>query len=155
MTPGMRRLVTSVAGDLAPAGRFVLFVVTRGEQIVAANALLGAGNELAGWLFGFDERSERLSPFHVTITDAVRHAAARGISRIDLGHGGQAYKGRVATGEETLVWVSLVEPGPGHLMRRASLLPELYREDVSRAVPERIRPQVWRMLNLLARFRRG
>jgi hypothetical protein len=67
---------------------------------------------------------------------AVRDAAGRAQRWLDLGPGSTEYKHRLATGEETLRWTSLVVRGVRYPWSRLRLLPECLDDTAARLLPD-------------------
>jgi CelD/BcsL family acetyltransferase involved in cellulose biosynthesis len=135
----VERMLDEAAAELAPAGRFRVWVLEVDGNPVSSQVLVGAGGELAYWLGGFDEAWASHQPALQTLVAAAEHAWAVGDRRLDLGAGGQSYKYRLADGEEVLEWRVLVPSGRRQPVALATMAPR----HGTRAVVERV-PQEWK-----------
>jgi CelD/BcsL family acetyltransferase involved in cellulose biosynthesis len=120
-------LLRRAADELGPARMQVWTAEVDGVAVGSA-VFLAAGTQTHYWLGGFDEEWGRCSPSLLLLVEAVRHAADHGVERVSLGPGPQAYKHRLATGEDLLDWVDLLPRGlryPGVRLRQSPY--RLYR----------------------------
>jgi CelD/BcsL family acetyltransferase involved in cellulose biosynthesis len=129
-----------------PPDRLRVFVIAADEGIVAAHVLVAAGGEVSSWLNGHDDSWGDLNPQIQLGIAAIEHALAVGDRRLDLGAGTMEHKERLANGEETLRWVTLVPRGRGHLMTRARLLPGQARLTLSQRLSDEQKRRVKRIL---------
>jgi CelD/BcsL family acetyltransferase involved in cellulose biosynthesis len=118
---GIRRMLAVAGRELIPQGRFRLWCLDVAGETVSAHLFVAAGDELAYWLGGFDERFAKEHPGLITLVVAIGDALAREDARVDLGPGGQDYKYRLADSEERLELVSLIPPGPFEAVVRGEL----------------------------------
>ena len=142
----VEQMLRDVAADLAPLGRFRVWVLEVDGTPISCQIFVGAGGELAYWLGGFDEAWAQQRPALQTIVAALEHAWAVGDRRVDLGGGGQSYKYRLADGEEVLDWRVLVPPGPRRVVARATLAPRHGTRAVLERLPQDLKDRVKRLL---------
>jgi CelD/BcsL family acetyltransferase involved in cellulose biosynthesis len=121
MNDRVQRMLVQAGQELAHLGRFRLWCLDVAGETVSAHLFISAGDEVAYWLGGFDERFAKEHPGVITLVVAIEDALARGERRVDLGSGGQHYKYRLANSEETLQLASLVPPGPLEPVARGEL----------------------------------
>jgi CelD/BcsL family acetyltransferase involved in cellulose biosynthesis len=145
LSTAVERMLLDVARDLAPSGRFRLWVADSGGELISAQIFLAAGGELSYWLGGFDATWASHQPSLQVIVAALEHAWSVGDQRVDLGAGGQAYKFRVADGEESLEWHDLVTPGR-HLPTRADVALRAGWRRLLEATPETVKNRAKRVL---------
>lgn len=113
------RMLRGAADQLGPA-RFQIWTAEVDQAGAVASAVfLTAGAEMHYWLGGFDERWSRWSPSLLLLVEAVQYAADCGCHRMSLGPGAQAYKYRIATGEDLLDSVDLMPRGTRYPYVRA------------------------------------
>jgi CelD/BcsL family acetyltransferase involved in cellulose biosynthesis len=142
----VERMLADVAAELAPCGRFRLWVLEVDGEPVSSQVLVGAGDELAYWLGGFDEAWASHQPALQTLVAAAEHAWSVGDRRLDLGAGGQSYKYRLADGEELLEWRVLVPGGRRQPLALATLAPRHGTRAVVERVPQDLKDRVKRSL---------
>jgi CelD/BcsL family acetyltransferase involved in cellulose biosynthesis len=121
----MPAMLEDVGESLVDQGRFRLMMLEIDGEPVSAHLALAAGGEVLFVNTGWDERFARLSPSSVNMLYALEHAFACGDRRVDLGLGEQAYKQRVADGDDPVAWVLIATPGRRlalTLLRSAPLL---------------------------------
>ena len=129
LRPPVERMLAAAAGSL-PSGRMWLWTIRHGEQVVASEIFLGAGDEAVYWLGGHDEAWSRFKPGLVTLAAAIEDAVDRGAARFDLGPGAQDYKLRLADDSMRLIWATLVPPGRAGAAAYAWLAAERVRRRV-------------------------
>ena len=142
----VERMLADVAAELAPCGRFRLWVLEVDGEPVSSQVLVGAGGELAYWLGGFDEAWASHQPALQTLVAAAEHAWSVGDRRLDLGAGGQSYKYRLADGEELLEWRVLVPGGRRQPLALATLAPRHGTRAVVERMPQDLKDRVKRSL---------
>jgi CelD/BcsL family acetyltransferase involved in cellulose biosynthesis len=142
----VERMLADVAAELAPSGRFRLWVLEVDGAPVSCQVLVGAGGELAYWLGGFDEAWASSQPALQTLVAAAEHAWSVGDRRLDLGAGGQGYKYRLADGEDLLEWRVLVPGGRRQPLALATLAPRHGTRAVVERVPQDLKDRVKRAL---------
>jgi len=134
------------ASETLPPERFRLFVIAGPEGTAAANLLVAAGGEVGSWLNGHDDAWGDLNPQLQLLAASIEHAIAVGDRRLDLGAGTLEHKQRLASGAETLRWMTLVPPGRGRLRTRLGLLPGQARLALSHRVSDEQKRRVKRLL---------
>jgi CelD/BcsL family acetyltransferase involved in cellulose biosynthesis len=111
------------AGERLSPGRLQIWTAQVDGAAVASALFVAAGDETHYWLGGFDEQWSRCSPSRLLLVEAVRFAGERNLRRVSLGPGGQAYKYRLATGEDQLDWVDLLPRGSRYPYVRVQQVP--------------------------------
>jgi CelD/BcsL family acetyltransferase involved in cellulose biosynthesis len=142
----VERMLRAAAAELAPLGRFRVWVLEVDGAAVSSQVLVAAGGELAYWLGGFDEEWASRQPALQTLVAAAEHAWAVGDRRLDLGAGGQSYKYRLADGEDELEWRVLVPTGRRQPVALATLAPRHGTRAVVERVPQELKDRVKRSL---------
>jgi CelD/BcsL family acetyltransferase involved in cellulose biosynthesis len=107
----MPAMLRDVGQQLLTENRFRLMVLEIDGEPIAAHLVLAAGGEILAVNGGWDERWARLSPTVVHCLYLIENAIEHGDQRIDLGLGEQAYKRRLADGNDPVAWVLLMVPG--------------------------------------------
>jgi hypothetical protein len=97
-------------------------------------------------LGGFDDAWASHQPALQTLVAAAEHAWSVGDRRLDLGAGGQAYKYRLADGEECLEWRVIVPSGRRQPLALATLAPRHGTRAVVERVPQDMKDRVKRSL---------
>jgi CelD/BcsL family acetyltransferase involved in cellulose biosynthesis len=149
--PGTEAMLREAAVALLPTGRFRLFTVDDGRDIVSSQLFVAAGRRMSYWLGGFDERLARHRPGLVAILAAVRDAFERGIREIDFGRGMHPYKLRFADARRDAEWMTLVPRGPRAISTRLRLFPrngaravaDRLPEDLRARIRQRVQPPAW------------
>jgi len=141
----VERMLVAVGQELLDRGRFRLLSIDLAGETVAARLLLAAGRELSAWNSGFDEAHAKLSPSVQSILEALRDASERGQQTMSLGPGGQEYKSRLSSWEDSLHARVLILPGPTYPLARLRLIPAQARMGLS----SRLSPQTKRRLRRL------
>jgi CelD/BcsL family acetyltransferase involved in cellulose biosynthesis len=118
---GTREMLLDVARELLPLERYRLWCLDLEGETISAHLFVAAGDEIAYWLGGFDDRFARDRPGLITLVAAIEDALERGERRVDLGPGAQDYKYRLANSEETHEFVTLVPPGIRQPLARGEL----------------------------------
>jgi CelD/BcsL family acetyltransferase involved in cellulose biosynthesis len=139
LTDRVEQVLADAARQLIGQGRFQLWMVSLGDDVIGSGVFLSAGTETAYWLGGFDERKARFEPSLLTILAAVRYALANGGGRFNLGAGGQPYKYRFSDDEETLEWSLLLPPGLRGALARSQMLPQRARTALAGRLPPRLK----------------
>ncbi|HEY7875046.1 MAG TPA: GNAT family N-acetyltransferase [Actinomycetota bacterium] len=109
------------AGRRMLDGRFRLWSLEIGDELVSSHLFLVAGGEVSYWLGGFDQRWARYKPSIQVLLAAIEDAWERGDARVDLGGGSQDYKLRFTDATERLDWVTVVPPGWRRPVTRAAV----------------------------------
>ena len=107
LVPGITQMLAQASGELGPE-RMQVWTADVDGRVVAAALFVCAGQEMHYWLGGFEDEWAPLSLSVLLLVEAVQHAAGAGYRRVSFGPGAQAYKYRLATGEERLDWIDLV-----------------------------------------------
>jgi CelD/BcsL family acetyltransferase involved in cellulose biosynthesis len=107
----MPAMLRDVGRQLLAESRFRLMVLELDGEPISAHLALAAGGEILAVNGGWDERWARLSPTVVHCLYLIENAIEHGDERIDLGLGEQAYKRRLADGNDPVAWVLLMVPG--------------------------------------------
>jgi CelD/BcsL family acetyltransferase involved in cellulose biosynthesis len=131
----VERLLAEAGGTLIEDGRFRLWSLDLGDQIISSHLALRAGTECAYWLGGFDARYATLSPSLLGILNVIEDALDTGVRRVDLGGGSADWKLRFADDQGTLAWLRLVPQGRRHALARARLAPGQWRRAAASRVP--------------------
>lgn len=98
----IERTLLAAGSELLPRDRFRLYCLEMGGRTIAAQLVLAAGSVSAAWNSGFDEDYSRYAPSIQCIAHALADAVERGERGFSLGSGGQDYKSRMATREESV-----------------------------------------------------
>jgi len=138
----VERMLVAVGEELLDSGRFRLLSIDLAGETVAARLLLAAGRELSAWNSGFDEEQAKLSPSTQSIFAALEDAGERGQQTMSLGPGGQDYKSRLSSWEDSLSSRVLILPGATYPLARLRLVPAQVRVGLS----GRLSPQAKRRL---------
>ena len=117
----VERMLAQAGRELLGEGRFRLWVVEVGGEIISSQIFVAAGGEVTYWLGGFDERWARLAPSLLGIIAGIEHAWSAGDERVVLGAGGQDYKYTLSDEEEAVEWTVLVPRGLRYPLTRAQL----------------------------------
>jgi len=86
----------------------LLSVLYAGDQPVAAQFGLRAGNLLVGWFTGYDTRFRRYSPGLIQLRQMAEELAATGIHAIDMGGGARNYYKETLKSHDILVAEGIV-----------------------------------------------
>lgn len=141
-------VLAKAARDLAPRSRLWLWIAATREGAIGAHLFVSAGDTVAYWNGGFDERFAAYRPGFQLLAAAVDDALRRGYRVFELGPGAQHYKRRFATREYKLQSGTLIAPNRGYALARGQLvLNRLRRTAISRLSPE----QRQRVRQLLSR----
>ncbi|HWM64871.1 MAG TPA: GNAT family N-acetyltransferase [Solirubrobacterales bacterium] len=142
------RMLIAAGSALLESGRFRLLCLELEGKPIAARVLLATEREVCMWNSGFDEDFSKLSPSMQSLLHALGDAASgRDELGISLGPGGQSYKNRLSTGEDTLASYVLLPSGIGYPLARLRLAREQWRH----ALVERLSPTAKRRLRRLLR----
>jgi CelD/BcsL family acetyltransferase involved in cellulose biosynthesis len=90
-----------------PALSGVLFTLSLGEKLVAANYFLRSGDVLHDWIMAHDDAFNTYSPGVMLGRMAVEWAAENGFREVDFGPGPYQYKRQLSTGQRVLAWGSV------------------------------------------------
>jgi CelD/BcsL family acetyltransferase involved in cellulose biosynthesis len=142
---GVERMLIAVGLDLLPSGRFRLLCLDLDGEVIAADLLLAAGEEVSAWNSGFDDTYRDFSPIMQCLVHALADAADRGERSMNLGPGDQDYKYRLS-GSEDCIRSSVIAPrGASYPLVRLRLAPRRAR----RALASRLSPEAKRRLRRL------
>ncbi|MGI8660806.1 MAG: GNAT family N-acetyltransferase [Thermoleophilaceae bacterium] len=150
LVEGISPMLTEVARELAPSGRFRVATIELEGRLISVHLFLAAGGEVSYWNGGFDERWEHHKPSLQALLFAIADSMERGDRRMDLGPGAQDYKQRLADDEDVVDTLTLVPRGLAYPLSRLRLAPHQARWGLSR----RLSPDVKRRLRA-ALQRRG
>jgi CelD/BcsL family acetyltransferase involved in cellulose biosynthesis len=131
-------MVREAARELGPE-RLRVWLLELDGTAISAEIVLTAGDQVAYWLGGFDPSVSELQPSVQTVIAILESVADEGARRLDLGPGDSDYKLRLATGETTYRWQTLVPPGRSGLAGRVADTPRRTRLAVGPHIPARIR----------------
>jgi CelD/BcsL family acetyltransferase involved in cellulose biosynthesis len=142
---GIERMLVAVGVDLLASGRFRLLCLDLGGEVIAADLLLAAGEEVSAWNSGFDDTYRDFSPIMQCLVYALADAADRGERSMNLGPGDQDYKYRLS-GSEDCIRSSVIAPrGASYPLVRLRLAPRWAR----RSLASRLSPEAKRRLRRL------
>jgi CelD/BcsL family acetyltransferase involved in cellulose biosynthesis len=130
----MPAMLRDVGRQLIGEDRFRLMVLEIDGEPISAHLVLAAGGEILAVNGGWDERWARLSPTVVHCLYLIENAIEHGDRRIDLGLGEQAYKRRIADGNDPVAWVLLMVPGKRLALTTLRTTPLLVRYGARDAV---------------------
>jgi CelD/BcsL family acetyltransferase involved in cellulose biosynthesis len=108
----VERMLRSAGRRMMRDLRLRIWTLDVGGRTISSHIFLAAGGEVSYWLGGFDEAWARYHPGLQVLVSSLEHAWSTGDRRVDLGGGGQAYKYRLADGEDSLSWVHVIPSGP-------------------------------------------
>jgi CelD/BcsL family acetyltransferase involved in cellulose biosynthesis len=137
LTPGVERMLSDAARELAVEGRFRLWLVEMDGRVIGAGVRLAAGGEVSNWLASFDEARRDINGPLLMMVAEIEDGLARGDRRIDLGGGRAELKSRVADNEQALETFLMLPPGARRPFVAASLLPGRLRRAVGARLPPR------------------
>jgi CelD/BcsL family acetyltransferase involved in cellulose biosynthesis len=143
--PGIRMLCAAAA-ELAPAGRLWMSHVEGPDTPVAALLFVAAGRVAAYWNGGFDDGWARARPGLVALVGAVEEALRRGHAEVDLGPGGQHYKGRLADERRDLLTLSLRPRDMSYPVTRLRLAPGDARARLAASLSQERKERIKRLL---------
>jgi CelD/BcsL family acetyltransferase involved in cellulose biosynthesis len=118
----VEEMLRAAAVALASQQRLWLWSIAGEDALISAYLFVGAGDQAIAWLGGHDEAWNVYQPGLETMIVAIEDGFARGLDRLDLGPGAQAYKLRLADSSETLEFVSLAPWGAGFPLVRGLLV---------------------------------
>jgi CelD/BcsL family acetyltransferase involved in cellulose biosynthesis len=144
---GIERMLVAVGRQLLPSGRFRLICLDLNGEVIAADLLLAAGQEVSAWNSGFDETHREFSPIMQCLVYALADAAERGERTMSLGPGAQSYKYRLSNAEDCLKSSVIAPRGGSFPLVRLRLLPRQGR----RVLAKRLTPEAKRRLRRLGR----
>jgi CelD/BcsL family acetyltransferase involved in cellulose biosynthesis len=145
LTPGVEEILLAAGRRLIPSGRFRLWSLELGGEVISSHILVRAGSELGYWLTGWVPTQAVGSSSLIGILNAIEDGFAIGAERIQLGEGGFAYKYRFATGEDELRWSSLVPPGSRSAIAHLRLLGPRTRRLAGHRLPEPVKDRLRRL----------
>ena len=146
LTPAVERMLLDAGKELLASGRLRLHTVEVDGETISAHLFVAAGGEVAYWNGGFDERFAAEQPSMQALLAAVEEAFARGDRRVDLGGGGQAYKYRLADGEDEVESELLAVRDRRYPLTRLQLAPRQAKAELGRRLPEETRDKLRRAL---------
>jgi CelD/BcsL family acetyltransferase involved in cellulose biosynthesis len=85
-------LLERIRATQEPHFRGVLSVLRVDGRLLAVHLGMQAGNTLHSWFPAYDPEQSRCSPGQILLIKLAQEAAARGVTRIDLGKGSEDYK---------------------------------------------------------------
>lgn len=116
------RMLAGAAASLAPRGRMWLWTIEAEDgRAISSHLFVAAGGEVAYWLGGFDDGWADAKPGLAALLRAVEDGFALGADRLDLGAGGQHYKGRLADGRDELIEAVIVPRTARYPLTRAQV----------------------------------
>lgn len=142
--------IADACARLGDSGRAEVLILESPHGPIAAELLIYAGETMSFWGGGFDPRWSTHAPGTQAIVAALEGAAERGVSRADLGGGGDDYKRRLGDRDDPIAWRTMFPRGRRYPLVRLRLAPKHVRtwlRERVRALPERER----RLLLRLAR----
>jgi CelD/BcsL family acetyltransferase involved in cellulose biosynthesis len=152
---GMSAMMSEVGAEQLDSGRFRLSLLEIDGEPICAQLCAAAGGEVLFLNGGWDERFAALSPSILNQLHALRDGFERGDARVDMGPGQQAFKLRMADGNDPVAWTILMIPGRRLALTYARTAPMLARNRVrglaKRALPDE---QADRLRELRSRLRR-
>lgn len=147
LTPGVEQILFEAGRELLPSGRFRLWSLEVGGEVVSSHILLRAAGEVGYWLTGWVASDRVGSTSLLGVLNSIEDAFSIGAERVQLGEGGFPYKYRFATGEDELRWTCLVPPGLGSrsAMAHLRLLGPRTRRLAGRRLPEPVKDRLRRL----------
>ncbi|HWA00991.1 MAG TPA: GNAT family N-acetyltransferase [Caulobacterales bacterium] len=117
--PWVRQVLeASFASESAHFGG-LLFTLSLGERLVAANYFLRAGAVMHDWIMVHDNALDAYSPGVELARRAIAWAADNGVAEVDFGGGAYQYKRQLATGQRMLNWGAVCGTSLSGAVRRA------------------------------------
>ena len=131
---GAPAMLEQVAKGLDGTGRFQLWTIEREDgQVISADIMVGAGDELSSWLGGFDEAWSVQRPGFMNLYWAVeRNWQDLKYQRLDLGAGAQDFKYEFSQGERSFEWWRIVRRGWRPVHSPAQFVPWPARRAIGR-----------------------
>lgn len=114
-TPWVRRMLERILAAQGEPFAGVLSALWLGDRLAAAHLGMRSRNVLHWWLPAYDRALGPSSPGQLSFLEIARAAAERGVRRVDLGKGDEAYKARLMSGA--------IEIAVGAVDRRAIAAP--------------------------------
>jgi CelD/BcsL family acetyltransferase involved in cellulose biosynthesis len=148
---GVEAMLLEAGRALLARGRFDLWTIEIDGRCISSHLFLSAGGATTYWLGGFDDDFGGYQPALLSLLDAIEHAFAGGLRRVDLGVGSQDYKLRFAEAEEFVRWVNVVPNPLLAPLARMELLPQKLRLSAAEHLPPRAKQAA---RTLAARFAR-
>jgi len=131
--PWARRLLSMLRQPESDGFGGVLSALYAGDTLCAAHFGIRTGRVLHYWLAAYDEAMSRCSPGLLLLMRMASEAAARGMSRLDLGPGDEEYKLHISSGyQEVGTATACLGATMGSLVRAAEVVRLRARE--SRAI---------------------
>lgn len=103
-TPWVRALLDQCFAAKGPHFGGVLFTLTAGGKLVAANFCLRSERVLHGWIIAHDGAYERNSPGVLLARWAIEWAASQGYAEVDFGPGDYQFKRQLSTSQRMVEW---------------------------------------------------
>jgi CelD/BcsL family acetyltransferase involved in cellulose biosynthesis len=122
--PTLEMVLRDASRELGSIGRFRVALIDVADQSISAHVFMRAGGEVVYWAGGFDEAWARFVPGIQGVLVGIRDAMDQGARRIDFGPGGQAYKRRLADGDDPLTWRGFVPRTRRYPLARGLLAPD-------------------------------
>ena len=152
--PATEAMLTQVAHELLPQGRFRLWSIERQGEILASEIYVSAGGTTAYWLGGFDDAWAEYSPGLLTMLSSLEHAWQAGDDRVEFGAGDQDYKNRFAEDREQLDWSLIIPPGRGSVGARMHIVDawvQIARGRIGARLPDDVKARLRRLSARVAR----
>ncbi len=96
--PWVRRMLDRILLSQAEAFAGVLSALWLGERLAAVHHGMRSRTVLHWWIPAYDRALGPFSPGQLSFVEIARAAAQRGLRRVDLGKGDEAYKARLMSG---------------------------------------------------------
>lgn len=96
--PWVRRMLERILRAQGERFAGVLSALWLGDQLAAVHLGMRSRNVLHWWIPAYDRALSAFSPGQLSLVEIARAAAERGIHRVDLGKGDEAYKARLMSG---------------------------------------------------------
>jgi CelD/BcsL family acetyltransferase involved in cellulose biosynthesis len=137
LSPAVEAMLLEAGPRLLREGRLDVWSMEADGDIVCSQVSLLSRGYATLWLQGYDQSWTDARLSLACVAQVIEDGFARGLERISLGEGGQAYKYRFADGEESLAWTVLPLPGP----RLGVVLAALQGRRLKRAAGRRLGPE--------------
>ena len=148
-------LMREIGSAHLEAGRWRMLMLEIEGEPIAAQLSAAAGGEVVLLNGGWDERFARLSPAMLAMLATIEDAFAHDAKRVDLCPGEQAFKLRIADGNDPVAWSIVMIPGrrlPLTYARSAPMLARhLVREATKRALSDEQTDRVRSLRNQVRR----
>lgn len=97
-SPWVRRMLERILQSQGEAFAGVLSAMWLGDRLAAVHLGMRSRTVLHWWIPAYDRSLAAFSPGQLSFVEIARGAAERGIRRVDLGKGDEAYKARLMSG---------------------------------------------------------